>query len=259
MRLKIIIMGLAGGFIFSAAASIETACAGEFFMLKDTRGVVYFTDQAPAPGSRARVIRRYATPDKAGSTAPGAAYTAPRYRNFSGQYDHVIQEAARRQGLDPLILKAVMKVESDFNPYAVSSKGAQGLMQLMPATAREMNVRRVFDPMENVHGGAAYLRKMLNRFNGDLRLALAAYNAGPKAVEQHRGVPPFDETRRYIQKIQSAYASLSGRSYTAPSRVEAAASAPEGRISSAVYVYRDDRGRLVLTDMPKGQRYAFKN
>lgn len=258
MRLKIILTGLAGGLLLSAAL-VKTADAGEFFMLKDARGVVYFTDQPPAPGSRARVIRRYATSEKQGSAAPGAAYTAPRYRNFSGQYDHVIQEAARRQGLDPLILKAVMKVESDFNPYAVSSKGAQGLMQLMPATAREMNVRRVFDPVENVHGGAAYLRKMLNRFSGDLRLALAAYNAGPKAVEQHRGVPPFDETRRYIQKVQSAYASLSGRSYSAPSRVEAAANAPGGRISSAVYVYRDDRGRLVLTDMPKGQRYAFKN
>ncbi|MBI4827548.1 MAG: transglycosylase SLT domain-containing protein [Nitrospinae bacterium] len=223
MRLKIILTGLAGGLLLSVAPA-KTAHAGEFFMLKDARGVVYFTDQPPAPGSRARVIRRYATSEKQGSSAPGEAYTAPRYRNFSGQYDHVIQEAARRQGLDPLILKAVMKVESDFNPYAVSSKG-----------------------------------EMLNRFSGDLRLALAAYNAGPTAVEQHRGVPPFNETRRYLQKVQAAYASLSGRPYSAPSRVEAAANTPGGRISSAVYVYRDDRGRLVLTDMPKGQRYAFKN
>ncbi|MEL7059690.1 MAG: lytic transglycosylase domain-containing protein [Acidobacteriota bacterium] len=117
----------------------------------------------------------------------------------------LIQEHAVRQGLPSRLLQAVMQVESGYNPRAKSSAGAMGLMQLMPGTARELGVGDPWDPAENVRGGAVYLRRMLDHFNDDLRLALAAYNAGPGAVTRYRGVPPYRETRAYVAKILDLY------------------------------------------------------
>ncbi len=112
--------------------------------------------------------------------------------------------AAERHGLDPLLLKAVARAESCFDPKAVSSVGARGLMQLMPATARELGVKDSFVAIDNIAGGARYLARMLGRFDDDLTLALAAYNAGPGAVERHAGIPPYPETRRYVAKVLAA-------------------------------------------------------
>lgn len=120
----------------------------------------------------------------------------------------IISEAARTFELDPKLIEAVIKVESDFNPHLVSRKGAAGLMQLMPKTAGELGVRNRYDPKQNVFGGAKYLRMMLNRFDNDLKLALSAYNAGPAAVEKYGGVPPFRETQNYVAKVLSHYQSL---------------------------------------------------
>jgi soluble lytic murein transglycosylase-like protein len=113
--------------------------------------------------------------------------------------------AARRHKLDPDLVLALVQVESAFRPNAVSPKGAQGLTQLMPATARELGVKDAFDPAQNLDGGARYLRQLLTRYGGDVKRALAAYNAGPGAVDRHQGVPPFRETRQYVRRVLDKY------------------------------------------------------
>ena len=121
------------------------------------------------------------------------------------KYDGIIRQASRRFGVDPSLIKAVIKAESDFNKEAVSRKGAQGLMQLMPGTANAMKVQNPFNPEENIFGGTRYLSLMLERFKNNKRLALAAYNAGPEEVETYKGVPPFPETRSFIRKVLDYY------------------------------------------------------
>jgi soluble lytic murein transglycosylase-like protein len=118
------------------------------------------------------------------------------------RFDHLIEEHARLNRVRPELVRAVVQVESAFNPVAVSRKGALGLMQLMPATARMFNVGNPFDPAENVRAGVAYLRQLLDRYANNEALALAAYNAGPGAVDRHkRSVPPYAETRGYVSKV----------------------------------------------------------
>ena len=120
-------------------------------------------------------------------------------------WDRLIRRGASRNGVKPSLVKAVVHVESLFNPRAVSEKGAQGLMQLMPATARELGVDDPFDPWQNIKGGTRYLGKLMRRFDGDLNLALAAYHAGPTAVRRHGGVPPYPTTRNYVKRVLRFY------------------------------------------------------
>jgi len=119
-----------------------------------------------------------------------------------------ILDAARRSALDPRLVEAVVRVESNFSSTARSSKGAMGLMQLIPRTADEMAVPHPFHPTSNLMGACDYLRRLLNRYRGNLTLALAAYNAGPSNVDRHGGVPPFPETREYVEKVMRLYAGL---------------------------------------------------
>ncbi len=123
------------------------------------------------------------------------------------QYDTQIRSASSRYGLDHNLVKAVILVESRSNPLAVSPKGAEGLMQLMPITSRHMGVSDPFDPHQNIDGGVRYLKYLLGRFNNDIVLALAAYNAGPENVVKHGGIPPFSETVNYVQKVLDIYRS----------------------------------------------------
>ncbi|MDI6890658.1 MAG: lytic transglycosylase domain-containing protein [Thermodesulfovibrionales bacterium] len=120
-------------------------------------------------------------------------------------YHGIILEKATKYEIDPSLVKAVIKTESNWNERAVSGEGAMGLMQLMPSTANEMDVRNPFNPEENIEGGTRYLRFLLDRFNGDLTLTLAAYNAGPRSVKKLGLVPPITETRQYVDKVLSLY------------------------------------------------------
>lgn len=126
------------------------------------------------------------------------------------RYDDIIREAAAKYNLDPALIKAVIKKESSFNPRAGSSAGARGLMQLMPGTFREMGGRNAMDPRDNIMAGAKYLSQMLRQHNGDMSLALAAYNAGPGNVRKHGGIPPFRETRNYVATVMRDYRSSIG-------------------------------------------------
>ena len=127
-------------------------------------------------------------------------------RGFSfQQFQEAISSASQRHGVDAELVRAVIKVESDFNAQARSNKGAQGLMQLMPETARLHNVADAYNPLENIDGGVRHLRLLMDQYRGDLELVLAAYNAGVNAVEKYRGVPPFGETKEYIRRVLSFY------------------------------------------------------
>ena len=126
-------------------------------------------------------------------------------RSGSADLDAIFEAAGRRYNIPPNLLKAVARVESNFRPDVTSRVGAMGIMQLMPATARYLGVTDPFDPEQNIMGGAKYLREQLDRFDGDVRLALAAYNAGWPAVVRHGGIPPFQETQNYVPKVLSYF------------------------------------------------------
>jgi soluble lytic murein transglycosylase-like protein len=128
------------------------------------------------------------------TTAHAAPGSAPRF-------DDIVVTHARRHALRPELVRAVIQVESGYNPAATSPKGAMGLMQLMPATARELGVRNAYDPEDNIRGGTAYLRRLLDKYDGNEELALAAYNAGAGAVDRYGNVPPYRETRDYVRKV----------------------------------------------------------
>lgn len=137
----------------------------------------------------------------------GGAGLAQRWRSAAGPYADMFAATASKHGLDPALLAAVAHVESRFNPQAVSPKGAQGLLQLMPQTAERFGVNDAFDARENVEAGARYLSWLLERYKGDMDLALAGYNAGENAVDRHQGVPPYRETQSYVRSVRR-YAAL---------------------------------------------------
>lgn len=166
----------------------------------DERGVYHFTNIKPVGKKNYQVV----IPDR-----PNTAKAFYTRSIDTDQYDSLIKQHSFNHGVDPTLVKAVMKAESNFNPQAVSPKGAQGLMQLMPDTARHMSVYDPFDPDENIRGGTRYLRLLDETFQGNLELVLAAYNAGPNRVKEHNmNVPPFEETRNFIRRVKYYYNKL---------------------------------------------------
>jgi len=165
----------------------------DVYMYRDKQGVLTFTNVPTHPGYR-RVIRE-------GQLSYGGSARSVY------SYDDIIRSASGRHSVDADLVRAVIKVESDFNSNARSHKGAMGLMQLMPDTARLHHVNDILDPTDNIEGGVRHLKLLLNRFQGDLQLTLAAYNAGIAAVEKHGGIPPFAETREYVRRVLSYYRS----------------------------------------------------
>lgn len=130
------------------------------------------------------------------------------------KFNNIIRSKSRKYRIEPSVIKALIAAESNWDTKAVSEKGAMGLMQLMPSTARDMLINNPFDPEQNIEGGTRYLRKLLDKFDGDLDLALAAYNAGPSKVEKANGIPSIPETRKYVRKVISMYNGKSGAAQT---------------------------------------------
>jgi soluble lytic murein transglycosylase len=165
-------------------------------MYVDRDGVVHFTN---APTAAENDYRVYVKEKK--------IYSSQIYSPKS--FEDYIRQASDRYGISYPLLKAIIKAESDFNPRAVSKKGAMGLMQIMPENIKAMNISNPFDPLENILGGARYFREMLDRFKGHLPLSLAAYNAGPTAVERYNNqIPPYKETEDYIERVLKFYSSF---------------------------------------------------
>jgi len=176
--------------ILTGAVSLAAAvpARGEIYRYVDKNGVWHFTNVKT--DSRYRIF------------VPSSRKALGKYLN---DYGGIINQASTEFGIEPHFIRAVIKAESGFNHQAVSSKGAQGLMQLMPGTAGDMEVSDPFDPEDNIFGGVRYLSLLLKRFNDNKILALAAYNAGPNAVESYKGVPPFPETRQFVKRVMEYY------------------------------------------------------
>ena len=171
--------------------------AAQIYSWRDGDGKLVLSD-TPRAGGGAQTTYEVHGAASMKSTIPLAS------SHRSAPYDASINEHARRQGVAPDLVRAVIQVESAFNPVAVSNKGAMGLMQLMPATAQELGVSNPFDPDQNIRGGVTYLKQLLTRYDQKVELALAAYNAGIGNVEKYGAVPPFKETRNYVNKITKA-------------------------------------------------------
>ena len=185
--------------------------AGQIYMYKDSNGSTLLTNRKSADRSLTKVKVTYYPESNIHSYrnwGNSEASVLPSYSRNKNAFDHIIQQAAQQHGVSEGLIKAVMHTESGFNVNARSPVGAQGLMQLMPATARRFNVSNAYDPHENIMAGAKYLAWLLKRFNGNTTLALAGYNAGEGNVAKYGGVPPFRETQDYVRRVTSRFNNL---------------------------------------------------
>jgi soluble lytic murein transglycosylase-like protein len=190
--------------VVSILVCSDPAAAG-IYRYEDENGNVYFTNCPRDPSFKLYI--RESREDVDGVRAEENGSAAPRISTTSNEYDSLIREYARKYEVDAALIKAIIRAESGFNPYAVSRKGARGLMQLMPQTAQRLSVYDSFNPRENIDGGTRYFKYLLGLFKYDLRLSLAAYNAGENLVLQNNAIPPYRETIDYIRKVLNFYQS----------------------------------------------------
>jgi soluble lytic murein transglycosylase-like protein len=173
--------------VFAILSFGVSGIQADIFMFIDSQGVLHFTN-APTSSQYTLYIKE--------RPKPAVATT---------QYDDIIQEASHSYGLSFSLLKAMIRVESNFDSKAVSKKGALGLMQIMPRNLTSLNILDPYDPKDNIMGGARYFKSLIERFDGKLPLALAAYNAGPSIVDKHRDIPPIKETQEYVKKVMKFF------------------------------------------------------
>jgi soluble lytic murein transglycosylase-like protein len=184
----IALWGFCAQFILVAAVCPISA---EIYVYKDEKGVMHFSDHEKTSEYKVFTSLGF-TPVK-------------KKVHYKKDFDRYIAKASRRFGVSPPLIKSVIKVESNFNPTAVSHKGAKGLMQIMPQNYKSLSIRDPFDPWQNIRGGTRYLKSLIKRYDGNLKLALAAYNAGPDRVDKYRDIPPFKETRKYVDRVLKYY------------------------------------------------------
>ena len=177
---------------------------GLMYKYKEKDGTVWFTDH-PAPTQHQEEMEFVGFHGREPATASCVGVNRNVLDARARKYEFEIETFAGHYGVPVPLVLAIISVESCFDELAVSRAGAQGLMQLMPATATEVEVENPFDPRQNIRGGVRYFSKMRTRFDGDIRLALAAYNAGPSAVDRYKGIPPYRETRHYVKKVLERY------------------------------------------------------
>ena len=203
--------------------TVSSYAGQTIYQFKDDNGTTLLTNKKKAEYNHLKVIKATYYPDSNihsySNWGASEASVLPSYSRNKNAFDQMIRQAAQQHGVSEGLIKAVMHTESGFNINARSPVGAQGLMQLMPATARRFNVSNAYDPQQNIFGGARYLSWLLKRFNGNTQLAIAAYNAGEGNIDKYGGIPPFRETQDYVRRVTSRFQNLysSGLSSTSNS------------------------------------------
>ena len=224
-----------GAFVIILMCS--SASVADIFKSVDENGVVCYTDTPVNRGSE-RVMR--------GQEAEPVQRRTVSAEPARKELQNIVHDKAAKYEMDPSLIHAVIKAESNGNPFAVSRKGAKGLMQLMPTTASDLQVRDPFDPEENIDGGTRYLKYLIEKFNGDLTLALAAYNAGPKTVEKSGAVPRISETQEYVRRVLSLY---NGKLFYPGSSSSSSKERPE-----QIYKVITEDGVILFTNSPLSKR-----
>ena len=208
-----------------AVVGLASPAHAQIYSWRDADGRLVLSNSKPQ-NANIDSVQSFAVPEAEGVRTTRDTVAVDR----SQLYDDIIIENSRRHDVRPSLVRAVVQVESGFNPRAYSPKGAMGLMQLMPATAREFGVRNPFNPEENVRGGVAYLRQLLDRYAGNEQLALAAYNAGPGAVDKHgQSIPPYRETRDYVTKVNGIAGDAADRPVTGHTKLYRTVDIVDGR------------------------------
>ncbi|MFO0679647.1 MAG: transglycosylase SLT domain-containing protein [Polyangiaceae bacterium] len=194
----------AGAILFAVLSAFPGEARADIFQFTDADGVIHFTNTRPSD-NRYKLYARGGSPrsksNYAGPVVPPSDRDPARFT----RYDDVIRQACALYQIPEQLVRAVIKVESDYDPRAISVSGARGLMQLMPDTAERLQVKDIDDPRENIFGGVRYLRLLANQFNGDLALTVAGYNAGEGAVMNYGGIPPYEQTRNYVVSVTKYY------------------------------------------------------